>query len=548
MNHISDIEKARQQQQEALVAEQLALEKALSSNDPATIVRAQSFLKQKEASKVERKSIFTDPMDVVGALGYKNKPTNLSYGLLRRMATTPIINSIISTRVDQVANFANPQEKPTDFGFIIEKKIGHDTRSKRDIEEIVKITEFMVNCGRDSAAWQGDDFDQFLRKITQDSLVLDQMTAEITRDRRGNLYEFLATDAATHRLADNLDDARYFQRSQIKQGQNLINGYAPKYVQIYNNTICAEYYPWELMFGIRRQTTDIYNAGYGISELEILINTITSMLYSDEYNKRVFSQGSVPKGFLRIKGQIGNNSLQQFKQQWLAQVSGVANSHRVPFIEGDEVEWVNMQSNNRDMEYSKWQEYLIKVACAVYKIDPSEVGFHLGGGGDSKPMFESSRESYVKYSKDKGLRPLVAFIQSKLQRMIVEQLNPAFRIKLVGLDAQDPSQELELDIKKMAIMGIGEIRESRGLPRTIEKDDVILSPTYLQYLGQKAQQEQMQQQQGGDGGEDDDQEDSAPDDQQDDGQDYNYEDEEDQPTQKPPEQNGYYFNNQRYVK
>ena len=86
------------------------LEKALRSDSPSDIVKASQVLRDIENKTVkETKSFFIDPLQFNSNLGYKDKMFSLSYETLKRMSKTPIINSIIKTRKNQVADFAEPQ-------------------------------------------------------------------------------------------------------------------------------------------------------------------------------------------------------------------------------------------------------------------------------------------------------------------------------------------------------------------------------------------------------------------------------------------------------
>ena len=164
-----------------------------------------------------------------------------------------------------------------------------------------------------SSQWEHDDFDTFIRKIVDDSLIYDQMTFECVRNRRGQIESFMATDASTFRIADSFFDKDYDNAFFARNGASVwqdrndfgkkIHGYYPSFVQVYQNTKVNEFYPWELCFGVRNPSTSIYANGYGVSELEELINVVTSMLWGDEYNRRFFSQGSAPspKGLLKNK-------------------------------------------------------------------------------------------------------------------------------------------------------------------------------------------------------------------------------------------------------
>ena len=270
-------------------------------------------------------------------------------------------------------------------------------------------------------------------------------------------------------------------------------------MQIYQNAKVNEFYPWELCFGVRNPSTSIHANGYGCSELEDLINVVTSMLWGDEYNRRFFSQGSAPKGLLRIKGTNNEAALQQFKQQWQSMITGVMQGWKTPVVEAD-VDWIDLQKNNRDMEYTSWMEYLIKIACAIYSIDPTEIGWDISRSGGNSGLFEGSQAERLQHSKDKGLYPLLKFIQRKLNKYIVEQINPDFELVFMGLNGMTIDDELDMDIKKVnSFQTLNEIREKWEL-EPIEGGDVPENATFIQAKNAAAQQEAMKQQQAQMGG------------------------------------------------
>ncbi|MBJ7435229.1 MAG: phage portal protein, partial [Acinetobacter sp.] len=403
-----------------------------------------------------------------------------------------------------------PQINKRDLGFVIRKRQngGMDSSAdktkvdNKDQAIINKLTDFICECGVESARWHGDNFEQFLRKFVKDALELDQPTFEIVRDRKGRLHEFFCTDGATHRIADTIDDENPQTRAP------KINGYYPSYVQVYQDQVIAEYYPWELCFAPRNLRSDIRSNGYGTSELEILTNIVTWMLYGDQYNGRQFTQGSAPKGFMIAKGHLTDTRLNEWRQQWATQTAGVNNSHRLPVMSGagiEDMQWIDLQKSNRDMEFGNWQEYLLKIHCAIYKISPEEIGFSTkAGGGGGSSLFESSKEAQLKYSQDKGLRPLLTFIQKNINKYLIRPEYPDFEFVFVGLDSENEKDEMELDMKRGgSFMTVKELRRKHGLPDEIEEGDFINSSTYLQWLGMQ----QQQQQQGQEGGEEQDEED-----------------------------------------
>lgn len=476
------------------VKQMRTIEKAIRSDSPDDILRAQKALntiQQKENQAMQPKAFFIDPLEFNSNLGYKDKSFSLSYTTLKRMSKTPIINSIIKTRKNQVADFAEPQENKYSTGFVVRKKSKNGVEQKMDNKDkriAFAITDFLLK-GGNVGEWEHDDFDTFMRKIVDDSLTYDQMTFEIMRNRRGKVESFVATDAATFRMANSFFakdyDIPYFSNDKGLWGQDKsdygpkIKGYYPAYVQVYQNVKVSEFYPWELCFGVRNPSTSIFANGYGCSELEELINVVTSLLWGDEYNRRFFSQGSAPKGMLRVKGAVNETALQQFKQQWQSMITGVMQSWKTPVVNQD-VEWIDLQKNNRDMEYSSWMEYLIKIACAIFNIDPIEIGWDISRSSGRNGLFEGSQEKRLQNSKDKGLYPLLKFLQRKINKYIVEQIHPDYEFVFMGLNGMTIDQELDLDIKKVqAFATINEIREKYEM-KPLEGGDIIENAVFVQ--------------------------------------------------------------------
>ena len=516
MPSYADQLKAVEMAEQKLAAKRFRLiEKAAKSDNPSDMIAAAQTINKIQSKPQENaKAYFIDPLQFSANLGYKDKMFSLTYTTLRRMAKTPIINSIIKTRKNQIADFAEPQADRYNTGFVIRKKLkpGSDPKMSEKEKKIANaITDFILNCGGQSS-WTGDDFDTFIRKITEDSLTFDQMTFECVRNRRGKLEYFVATDASTFRIAESAFREDYensffhrlgsgvYAQENLKNLDKQVNGYYPQYVQIYQSAVVNEFYPWELCFGVRNPSTFINANGYGCSELEDLINVVTALLWSDEYNRRFFSQGSAPKGLLRVKGGMNEKTLQQFKQQWQAMISGVMQSWKTPVVEAD-VDWIDLQKSNRDMEYNSWIEYLIKLACAIYSIDPTEIGWDISRSGGNSGLFESSQAERLQHSKDKGLYPILKFIQRKINKYIVEQINPDYEFVFMGLNGMTIEKELDMDTKKIGTFAtINEIREKWDLEPIEELGDIIENSIFHQAYTQKKQAEMQQQQQSMGGG------------------------------------------------
>lgn len=477
------------------IEKSLALENVMKGNDVNQIYQAQAYLKKIEEREItESKSLLVDPMELTSSFGYKDKPYNLSYSVLRAMSRTHLVKAVIDTRREQVVSYCEPQKDKYSAGFRIQKRskytqLGQEKKlTKAEEKQVEWLTEYILSCGTTQNFWHGDTFDQFIGKIVNDSLTFDQGTFEVVRNMKGEPVEFFATDGSSYRIADTFSDSE----EDTKYPEKIVNGYAPSYVQLYQNTVCAEFYPWELCFGVRNPQTDIRFNGYGRSELEDLITSVTALLNADTYNANFFKVGSAPKGILRYTGAVNQNTLEDFRRQWVAQVSGVLNAHKIPMINADKMEFINTHVPNKDMEYSKYQEFLIKIICAIYKIDPSEIGFSMSGNSEGNHGLGGDNvEEKIKYSHDKGLVPLLKKIQYWINKYIIWQIDPQYEFRFVGMDDEmDQETELEQDVTALQNFStLNEIRAKRNLD-PIEGGDIPMNPVFVQAKAMAQQQEQ----------------------------------------------------------
>lgn len=502
----STLDEIREARKQLLIEEGKVIEKGLSSNDPDVLMKATKHwedVQRRQDSGI--KSTVVDPYEFRESFEYKDKPSGMSFHMMRKMAETPLVKAVITTRQAQIKSFAYPQKDKFQTGFVIQKKEKFFSQDQEEVTEedrvkMDQIARFLINGGSEENSWSGDSFDVFLGKLVEDSLVMDQATFEVVRNNLGEPSEFIATDGATYRLAKTFDQ----ENAAVTAAKKHIRGYYPKYVQVIDGEPVNEYYPWELCLGIRNPTTDIRLNGYGRSELETLIQIVTWMLYSDTYNGKFFSQGAAPKGFLKVSGNVNSNRIQEFRQQWQSMVSGVMNAWKVPIIESEKMEWIDLQQKNTDMQFSQWQEYLLKVVCSVYKISPEELGFSVGNAGGGSAMFESGNEAKLKYSRDKGLKPLLKNIEFWINKWIVNAIDSDYEFKFVGLDVEDEDKALENDIKRAgSFMGLKEVRRRNDLPEELEEGDIILNPVWQQanamaaMQGDQAESDQAAEESGG---------------------------------------------------
>ena len=468
------------------------------------------------------RSIQFDPFSLVAAMGYKDRRLSLSYDVLRRIARQlTVVAAILTRRISQVSAFSSPYRLTRSLGFEVKHKDPEHQTTRSEKLFIQSLERFIATCGKPDAIREitrgpWDDFDAFLRKFVRDSLTFDQAAIELVPDRAGRPCAFMAIDASTIRIAvtdEDLEGSGFGAGAgSIESAQRAMENQAPgpfgrarmlpapshvDYIQLFQGQIVNYYSRDELAFCVRNPRTDLHANGYGFSELEQLVLTVTSLLWAEEYNRNFFRNGSIPKGILNFKTDTPDpESLEAFKTYWTAQMTGVQNAWRLPMFQSEGLEYINLQLNNRDMEFNQWVEYLLKLSTALYGMDPAEINFDIARGGTSQALFESPSEGRLNDSKENGLRPLLRFIARTINHYVLSPIDDHFYFDFVGLDELSEPDKMQLRTQEITTYKtLDEVRAEADLPPLPDgSGQVVLNPVWAQLRQQQMQATQQAQQ------------------------------------------------------
>lgn len=399
----------------------------------------------------------------------------IGFDLLRQMARVPIVSAIIETRVNQVGEFAHRQVNLTEPGFQLVLRETKRSPTFEEKKEIDRLNDWVDHCGY----WQWMDqqpkhrairkrinFENFTKAIVRDSLRFDQACWEIVPNRLGKPLCWQAVDASTIRL----------------------NKDASGYVQVVQGIPEQRFTPEQMHFGVRRPRTDLMALAYGFPELEELLEIITAYLWGFQYNQAYFRQGAATKGILVVNGSMNPEQLQSFRRDWYAMVSGVGAAHRTPIVnpmgKDTRVDWISLQRGNQDMEFREWMNWLLKIACALYQIDPAEVGFQFGNEGQTSALNPGNPESRLVSGRDKGLRPLMRSYATWMNQSLIWPQNSDFELKFCGLRDDRAEEQVSFDKERAsAYMMVDEIRAEHDLaPLADGLGRLILHPNFAQWM------------------------------------------------------------------
>jgi hypothetical protein len=424
-----------------------------------------------------------DPLTLARSIqGFRApSPRSLGFFTLREMArVTQPVAAIVRTRQNQVARFGKLPRFDGDLGIHIRMKDPDAKPSKGDKKQMHELSKIVLACGRgpDPDGVPRPSLDPMLRMLTNDSLILDASALELREDRKGNLFDWFAVDAATIRLT--VPSYKANQAPVSGMGAVLYNiegqGYGGVsqpanadivYVQMINNTPYAEFTRDEMAYWVRNPRTDIEAGGYGYGELEQLVEIVTGYLNAMLYNNRYFTHSSIPEGILSVTGNYSPGDLDDFRRHWNAMVSGVNNSWRVPILatkDGKGATWQPMKANNKEMMFHEWMDFLTRISCAIYQIDPEELGMGGKGVGEGGGLGGGDGgDETLKHSLAKGLHPILTRFEAGINDDILPKLagSEDFIFGWAGVDPDQEDKKLERTEKKINI-GLQTVNDARA--------------------------------------------------------------------------------------
>lgn len=480
--------RGRQEQQDQIVPIDEHVSVAIRQLEDEAIQKSRN-------SNPGRAKAFEEP--VIGSLSmnpdFKEAPSvsgthNLLNTLKLWSRKNIILNAIINTRVNQVSMFCTPARySDKGVGYEVRLKDPLETMSSHDKTKIATIESFLEHTGKDKTDFAKDNFTTFVKKLVRDRLTYDKINFELIYDSTGKLNRFKAVDASTIYVAVGKD-------GKSPKGKN-----AERYVQVLDQQKVAGFKAREMAWEVHNPRTDITVGQYGYPELEVALNHLQYHENTEVFNARFFAQGGTTRGLLHIKtGQEqSSQALASFRREWTSMFSGLNGAWKIPVITAEDVKFVNMTQSSKDMEFEKWLNYLINVICSIFSIDPSEINFpNRGGatGNSGNTLNEGSSAEKYRNSKDKGLEPLLKFIEDAINKYIISQFGDRYVFNFVGGDAKTEMEIIAiLEAKAKIGLTINDVRAELGYP-PVDGGDVTLAGVHVQRLGQIMQEEQLKQQ------------------------------------------------------
>lgn len=426
---------------------------------------------------IGRKAILTDPFFAQQSSQtlYRNKVSRLSNRTLKDVSLRDwLVSSIIQNRTDTLIRFSRPQTKKFDMGFRIVKRDEHEEYTETDHDEINNLQAFIYNCGRLDNTPADDKmlFGEFVKLVVRDALTFGHIGVEKIKTRKGALHRFRPLPAenlyiinrnmSKEQVENNMEAVKNLQKPTSNNdpllGQHVnehpIEYY--KYIQVaFDQRPLAVFGDEDLIFKLFNPQNFSDSNGYAYSPLELAILNITNHMNTETYNSNFFTHGQAAKGVLHLKGTVTQSQLTAFRRQFYNLINGAQNAWRTPIVAGlDDVQWVPMAGGSKEMEYLNYNMHLMRAICSQFQIDPLELGLDLLVTG-GKAMNQQSGESKIEFSRERGLYPILMFLEDLINRDILPVIDPEYAVKykfqFEGYTDETPQTEVALLQAEMTV-------------------------------------------------------------------------------------------------
>jgi hypothetical protein len=413
--------------------------------------------------------------------------------LLRLVETrNPIVAAIITLRIQQAIEFSQiTHEKDTPgWEFILRDEKATMTKELEKQKNFLE--EFMLHTsipGYESflgTEVRHDSFREIITKFVRDRILIDKITWEIERDRKGQAVALWCLDGAT--IAPVLPGGYYGSTSQIgvgiNSGYNRLSEEIRKarlenippveeisYVQelIYGTSgggITAAFRETDLLYDLGNELNDIRVYKQGLSATERANVAVVAFINSLTYNSNGLSRGSIPKIAIAMgkESSYTPEQLEDAQDEWMANFQSVDGQWNIPLLNSD-AKVLNLNNSNREMEYQKYLELTGALTCAVLGADSAEIGLRLN---QAQSVLSENQDAKQLFSKNRGLREVLGGFSFLINRFVDISGFPFARnwkFCFNGLSTEDKGFEADLRKKKAeTYVMVDEIRAEEDLP------------------------------------------------------------------------------------
>ncbi len=354
-----------------------------------------------------------------------------------------LVRVAIETRKDQVSkmpwSFRAKMPLQTSAARAAQSTASTTSTSSR----IDELTDFFQSPDREH------DFNEWLRMILEDLLVIDAVTLSPTIDDHGAVWSpgkqvrrFEVIDGATiKRVIDDM--GRTPPPPEVA------------YQQVLKGVPAIDFTSDELVYRPRNLRAHKF---YGYSPVEQIIITINIALRRQMYTLAYFTDGNVPEAICQTPEQWNTDSVREFQNWFDSTLAGnLEQRRRIIFIPNaggqGAVQFTKEPPLTNDLD-----EWLARIVCWAFSLSPQAL---------IRQMNRATAETAKEQADEEGIAPLLNWIAS-LINSLVRKFFGYDDVEFAWGERKDENKLEQAQINQIyvqsGILTIDEVRESLGKP------------------------------------------------------------------------------------
>lgn len=290
-------------------------------------------------------------------------------------------------------------------------------------------------------------FDDWLRMILEDLLVIDAVTLAPTADDHGTVW----SEAKQVRRFEVIDGAT-IKRVIDDMGRTPVPP-AVAYQQILKGVPAIDFTADELAYRPRNLRAHKF---YGYSPVEQIIITINLALRRQMYMLAYFTDGNVPEAICQAPEAWNADSIKELQDQFDQTLAGnLVQRRKLIFIPNaggkDAIQFTKEPPLANDID-----EWLARVVCWAFSISPQAL---------IKQMNRATAETAKEQSEEEGITPLLNWLASLINGLVRKYFGYD-DVEFAWGQRQDENKLEQAQINQiyvaLGVLTVDEVRESLG--------------------------------------------------------------------------------------
>ena len=386
---------------------------------------------------------------------------------IRRLAAMPYVDMCITTIIDELCAVE----------WDIVAKEGKEDSSTYE-EHKKQVIEFYENPNTNK-----ESFEEIRRKYLRDILEVDAGVINKIFNQGEEMVEIVARDGATFTKNPDIygmftDRDDIIIDSQILPPNKEASAMAvePGFITAADARERAAYfqYGWisgarpvpfgrkEIVWFERNGRTDSI---YGRSPVQVLADTIQTLIYAIEHNLEYFNENSIPKGVIGLDGSDAEE-IEAFQEQWAEQQlkkdsagNWKKDFHKLPIV-GRTPSFTRFQFTNQELELLEGQKWWAKLVWACFGVTSVELGYTE----DSKGLANQIVQSNV--FKKRSLYPILRLEEYRHNQEIISEFEfDDVEFKFILFDVEEEMKKAQLYQTQLSAgyVSVNEVRTEEGM-------------------------------------------------------------------------------------